>query len=186
MNTNRISVRYAKALFELSLESNKANKVNEDVKLFIETCNIPDFKLVLENPVIAPSKKMKVFKEIFNDKIDVLSMRFLELLTKNKRESYLKNISRNFLQIYRKHYGIKSMNLTTAFRINHKLQNQIIKIIGKKFNSKIELNKTVERNIIGGFVLTVEGNLYDASILGKLKKIESELLQIPVSSLSQK
>lgn len=181
MNTNRISVRYAKAFFELSLENKKTSRINEDVKLFMQACDIPDFKLVLENPVITPSKKMQIFREIFKDKTDDLSIKFLELLTRNKREAYLKNISRNYLYMYRKHYEIKYAELTTTFKINIKLKEQVALIISEKFNSKLELSENVDKSIVGGFVLTVEGNQYDASIAGKLKKIKSELLQVSVN-----
>ncbi len=181
MNNSRISVRYAKALFSLAIEDSKADKVNKDAKLFMEACDIPDFKLALENPVILPSKKMKIFEAIFKGKVDELSLKFLNLLTKNGREEFLKDISRNYLSLYRKHYGINSVVLTTAFQINKKLKSEIIQILKKRFDTEIELNEIIDEKIVGGFIIKVEDKLIDASIKGKLKKLKSELNEVSLN-----
>lgn len=177
MNLNRITVRYAKALFQTALEEKKTKLINNDMKLFMEAAKIPDFKLVLDNPVILASKKISIFKDIFSKKTDNLSIKFLELLTTNNREQYLENIARNYLKIFRDFYGIKSVNLTTAVSISKELQKEISDIISIKFKTKVELTKNVDNDIVGGFILRVEDNIYDTSVTGKLKQIKTELLQ---------
>ena len=177
MNTNRISVRYAKALFEAALEEKKAEKINNDIQLLSETVIIPEFRSFLENPVVFPSKKQEVFNAIFKTKVDNLTVNFFRLLTNNKREFYLKAIARNFSDFYRKHYGIKSVELITVFSADKKLKDDVSKIIEKEFNTKVELSDQMNPDIIGGFILTVGGMQYDTSVSAKLKKIKKELLK---------
>lgn len=176
MNTNRVTVRYAKALFNLALEEKVAEQVNKDMLLIGETTNIPDFKSFLESPVIVPSKKQTVFNGIFKGKINELSLRFFKLLTENKREIYLKSIARNYSDLYRKFYGIKSVQLITTFNIDSKLRKEISDIISVQFKTKVEMTEQIDKDIVGGFVLTVEGMQYDASVTTKLKDIKSKLL----------
>jgi F-type H+-transporting ATPase subunit delta len=176
MNTSRISVRYAKALFETALEQNKAEKINTDMRLISQAVVSPEFKDFLENPVIFPSKKQAIFNEIFKGKIDALSFDFFKLLTDNKREYFLKAIARNYGDLYRDKFGIKSVDLLTAFKADKKLTDEVGKIIAKKFESKVEMTDRTDPDIIGGFVLTVDGLQYDASVSGKLKDIRKELL----------
>ncbi len=177
MNTNRITVRYAKALLELALEENTAEQINNDMQLIGETTNISDFMRFLENPVIVPSKKQAIFNGIFKEKLNNLSFRFFKLLTENKREIYLKSIARNFNDLYRKHFGIKSVKLTTTFKVSDTLKKEISDIIAIKFKSKVEMSEKIEKEILGGFVLTVDGMQYDASVRTKLKEIKTELLK---------
>jgi F-type H+-transporting ATPase subunit delta len=82
MNISRISVRYAKAIFDLALEQNIADKVNEDMKLIYEVASNPDFIFFLENPVLFPSKKQQVFIELFKDRVQELSLQFLNYYRK--------------------------------------------------------------------------------------------------------
>ncbi len=155
MNTNRITVRYAKALFELALEENIADKINNDMLIIGETAKVPDFRRFLENPVLFPSKKQAVFNSIFKGKTEELSLRFFKLLSDNKRETYLSSIARNYSDLYRKFYGIKSVQLTTTFKIDDKLRKEISDIISVEFKTKVEMTEHINKEIIGGFFLTV-------------------------------
>ncbi|MCF6365423.1 MAG: ATP synthase F1 subunit delta [Bacteroidales bacterium] len=179
MNTNRITVRYAKALFGLASEEEKAERINNDMHLIGETAKIPDFRRFLENPVIFPSRKQVVFNKIFKEKVNELSLRFFKLLSDNKRETYLSSIARNYSELYRKFYGIKYVQLTTTFKIDDKLKKDISDIISTEFKTKVEMTEQVDKEIIGGFVLTVENLQYDASVATKLKNIKKELLKAP-------
>ncbi len=176
MNTNRITVRYAKALYDFAFEQNKTEQVNKDMRLLSETVKIPEFKNMLENPVIFPSKKNTAFKEVMKGKIDPVTQRFFELLTDNKREAYLGNIARNYIGIYLKENNIKSAEMITAFVPDSTLINEIVTILSQHFKSNIEINTKTDKHIIGGFVLTVEGMQYDASIAEKLKHVKKEML----------
>jgi F-type H+-transporting ATPase subunit delta len=176
MNISRISVRYAKAIFDLALEQNIADKVNEDMKLIYEVASNPDFIFFLENPVLFPSKKQQVFIELFKDRVQELSLQFFKLLSENKREVYLKAIARNYFDNYRKHFGIKSAELVTAFAPDQKLKDEVTKILSKVFDSKIELKDNTDETLVAGFILTVEGMQYDASVSSKLKDIKNDLL----------
>lgn len=177
MNTNRISVRYAKALFELALEENNAEKVNNDMQLFSEVSRNTDFRSFLENPVIFPSKKQEVFNKIFKNKVEEISLKFFKLLSINKRELFLKAIARNYNNFYRKHFGIKSVELITPFPADQKLINDVANIIATEFNTKVEMADKVDPEIIGGFIITVEWIQYDASVSTKLKDIRKEMME---------
>ena len=176
MNTNRISVRYAKALFELALEENKAEKVNNDMLLFSIVSVEPEFQSFLENPVIFPSKKQEIFNKIFKNYTQELSLTFFKLLSEKNREIFLSAIARNYSNFYRKHFGIKSVELVTSFQADQKLKDTIKNIIATEFKTKVDLKDKVHPEIIGGFILTVEGIQYDASVSSSLKNIKKELL----------
>ena len=176
MNTNRVTVRYAKALFNLALEEKVAEQVNKDMFLIGETSKNSDFRHFLESPVIVPSKKQAVFNNLFKGKVNNLSIKFFKLLSENKREAYLNSIARNYNEFYREFYGIKSVDLTTTFPINETLKKEVSDIISVQFKTKVEMTEHIDKDIVGGFVLTVEGMQFDASVTTKLKDIKSELL----------
>ena len=58
MNDSKISVRYSKAIIEMSREKDILETVKTDMD-FIGQClnQIPEFKLVLDSPVIRTSEK---------------------------------------------------------------------------------------------------------------------------------
>jgi F-type H+-transporting ATPase subunit delta len=178
MDENKISVRYAKALFSLAVENKALDEVKKDVDLIFQTSNaVPEFKMILESPVIKTSDKAKIFKEIFVKHINSITFSFLNLVLSNKRESFLEDISRNFLAMYRKNSGFKSAVVSSAFALDSATMEQFKQLIRKKFKTEVELTCSVNNDLIGGFVLRVEDQQIDASVSAKLKGLKQELIK---------
>jgi F-type H+-transporting ATPase subunit delta len=180
MSTGKISVRYAKALFEAARETGKSDAVYLDVKLLFETCSIPEFSFMLETPVAKPSQKNEVFKSLLGGKVDHLTINFLEMLAKSKRESYLKNISRSYLTLHQKSNNIKAVRLITSTTFDEKPIKDITSAVENSLKSNIELTQEVNPEIIGGFILQIENTQYDASISSKLAEIKRQLLDTTI------
>jgi len=175
MNDGKISVRYARALFQSALDKKMLDKVYRDMVLISEVCTIPEFKEVLESPIIVPSIKNRIINNTFGKNIEQITSSFLGLIVRNGRENYLPGITREFIRSTKEHKGITESVLTTAVKINDDLKQQISDIITGIFKTKVELSEVIDKNIIGGFILKVEDNYIDASVRYKLRKIEKEL-----------
>lgn len=182
MNESKISVRYAKALFELGKEKNTLDTFITDIKQVEEVLNeSSDFVLMLESPIVKTSQKREVVQQIFGDKIDALSLNFLNMVIQNRREMYLKDISRNFLAICRKDQGILSAVLTSASEMEEEGKGRLIEMLAKSFDSKIELKEVIDEDLIGGFIIRVEDQQLDASVANQLNQIKRELLSKKIS-----
>jgi F-type H+-transporting ATPase subunit delta len=177
MEHSKINVRYAKAFFTLAKEKGLTLELRKDAGLITSVCaTSSDFILMLESPVVKTSQKTLALRRIFEGKIHVLSLNFLLLITENKRENYIPGIFRNLEELYRREEGIKSAILTSALPLNEALVIQIREILEKELNAKVELSQKVDQKLIGGFVLRVEDQQYDASLSTQLRKIREQLL----------
>ena len=178
MDEGKIAVRYAKALLGLAREK----KITESVRIDMETIqhffdNDPRFNQVLTSPVIKTKEKLVFVEAVFANHTNPITYSFLKLLLTNHRESYLKGITRIFLESYRKEAGFKKAKLTSAVEIDPSTVDQFRTFIRKHFNSEVDLTCTTDKNLIGGFVLQVEDQQIDASVAAKLKKLKKELLE---------
>ena len=179
MNHSKISVRYAKALFLFARENNELDNVSKDIEFIQSLFNeVHLLKFVLECPVIKTSSKLKIINEVFSNRINAVSLKFLNLIIKNKRELHIQNISRNFIDRYKDFKGIKSVTLTTAYQIDDDTKQHLIDKITKSINKIIELNETVNPDIIGGFILKIEDQQYDSTVTSKLLHIKRKLVSI--------
>jgi len=132
---------------------------------------------LLESPIVNESKKAELISSIFKGKINALTMNFLLLIVKNKREVHIPGISRNFLELTRKDQNIKSATLITAKEMTVETINRIGKIMEKQLNCKVELSGQVNPEIIGGMVIRIDDKQYDASVATQIKKIKQKLLE---------
>lgn len=175
MGQSRIPVRYAKAFFSLAKEKNMLDVFRKDMDIVKTICEAAVFKTILESPVISASKKEAIFSEIFKSIVNEKTLAFLNLILKNKREVYLPDIARDFDDLYRAEKGIKIVTFTTASAIDDTLRQHVVATVKKYYNAEIELKEKVKEEIIGGFVLQIDDQRYDASISSKLEKIERTL-----------
>lgn len=182
MNESKISVRYARALFMLAVEKNKLDDIKLDVELIYKTSLIPDFNLFLNSPITKESEKKAFLKAVFSSKIGNESLQFLYLLIQNKREKYITDSTRNFLTIYRKHVGIMNVELITAGAISVEHRSKIITMVKEKTKSLVELTEKTDASILGGFILRIEDQQYDASIANKVKQFKNSLLNTSVQA----
>ena len=177
MDQSAITVRYAKAFFTLAKEKNILDTLKADIDLISGVCKeSTDFILLLESPIVKTSKKAELIKAIFSEKIHDLSLKFLLLITKNKREENIPGICRNFLALTREDQNIKSAVLTTATEIDTETTNKIKEMLGKELDATIELSTNINPDLLGGLVLRVDDKQYDASVATQLRIIKEKLL----------
>lgn len=176
MNDSKISVRYARALFQSALEKKSLDQVNNDMILIQEVCNTSEARDFLHNPVIIPAQKRAILHKMFADNVEKITLSLIDLIVKNGRESFLPAIARNFIHETLNYKGITQSTLTTAVKVDDKVKKQITDIMSDVFKTKIELKSIIDSEIIGGFILQVDDSYIDASIRNKLRKIKKELL----------
>lgn len=176
MNDSKISVRYAKAFFRSAAEKGNLDEVRKDMLQMREICKLDDFDNFLRSPVMKGSQKSKVLTAILKDSVQQLTMALLDLVLKNNREIYIPGIARNFEVQYKKHKGIKSAVLVSTTTLDSAVKDKLVKVLKDTLDSKIDLTVEKNKELIGGFVIRIDDQQYDASVASKLKKIEKQLL----------
>jgi len=175
MNESRISVRYARALFQSALDKKILDRINQDMILVRDICNLPEIREILHNPVIIPSRKTQIFHNLLGRVLHELTLSLIDLVVKNGREKYIPAIARMFIYETKKHNGITESVLTTAVKVDPAVKKQVSDLIANLFKTKVDLKENIDEDIIGGFVLKIEDNFIDASVRNKLRKIKKEL-----------
>ncbi|PLX09238.1 MAG: ATP synthase F1 subunit delta [Marinilabiliales bacterium] len=177
MQQSRIPVRYAKAIFQLAKDQEILDDIRNDISLILNTCNaskeLTDF---LASPIISSSEKENALMAIFANQTKEATHRFFKLITTNKREVYLQDICRNFIDMFKKHKGIVSVSLTTAQAISQEIKQKIIDTIHSTMKAEIEIEEKVNNDLIGGMILRIDDMQYDASIATKLRQAKKDLI----------
>jgi len=177
MTESNISVRYAKALFQAAVEAGTEARVMEDLSRLKMVLSAPDFGEMLDSPVVKTSGKKKVMDELFGDRFSTLSLNFLHLVLDNKREGYFAAIIRNYTRLYKEKQGIRSAEIMVPNPLDSGHREKFRQLLEKAFNSRIEMEEKVKPELIGGFILKVEDEQYDASVSSGLARIEKTLLK---------
>jgi len=175
MKEIRVANRYAKALFELAIELNVLDQVKVDAELIKNVCDQNrDFVSMLKSPVIKDVKKIAIINEIFKGKLHELFLKFLVIITHNRREELIAEIAKQFIVIYKKYKNILPANLETSVEVDAETRKNLVALLEKHTKAEIELTEEIKKELIGGFILSFEDKQYDASIKRQIKNLRKE------------
>jgi F-type H+-transporting ATPase subunit delta len=176
MSTYRIASRYAKSLMDLATEQGKLDKVVEDMTFFAEIAKLKDVALLLKSPIISGDKKGKVLDAIFSGKVDSLTHSFIEIIIRKGREAYLGEIADEVINQYRVIKGISIVEVVSAETLSAEALESIRKklIESKLTQGNIQFRTSVDPTLIGGFVVSFEDKLYDASVKHQLDLLRKQ------------
>lgn len=177
MKGTLVASRYSKALLDLSIEKNSVEKVYNDMVELSEVCSeSKDFVNLLNNPIIHASKKADIFKEIFNNKMEPISLDFLTLITNNSRAGIIPAIADSFISLYKNHKGIVDVLLTSAEPLDASTKTKILDKVKSFITGEIALEEKIDPTILGGFIINIEDKQIDSSVASQLTNLKSILL----------
>lgn len=177
MNDSLITVRYAKALYQLAKEEKKQEAIRKDVDMLLITLNnSKEFADFIENPLIKSREKDTIVQTLFKGNVSDITLRFLNLLIEKKRECYLKSICLYAIHLHKQELGIQDAVITTAGKISSEDKIDLHNFITRKFKINIDLQEKTDPEIIGGFILRIEDQQINASLHSQLMKIKRELI----------
>lgn len=175
MADTKLARRYAKSLLDLALERNMVEKVYGDMQLVADTCTASrELSLLLKNPIVNTDKKDNIIRALFGNKIDALTMAFFNIITRKGRESYLEDIAKSFVDLYKTNKGIRIAHVTTAVPLDAATRERIMNIVKQAKGNQVELVEKIDKDLIGGFVLRVGDEQIDTSISKELRNLRNE------------
>jgi len=175
MKKTKLSGRYAAAMYDFSVEQHLEEDVFADMKLLRQVFSENrELRVIIESPIMPAEKKEAIFKALFNGKVNDITLQFLLLILKKRREPSLGDIFENFVQIYYRRHNIKLATVTTAVEMDAPILSEIQKILEDQTHSTILLTQVVNPKIIGGVIVHVDDFLFDGSIIGKINKLRAE------------
>ncbi len=171
---SRAAIRYAKAILDIAQTSGKADAVNNDMKSIViavsESTELKDFLL---SPIIKMEVKKSALSEIFSN-VQAETNSLFHLLYENKRFEILASIATEYNRLFDESNGIEVAKVTTAFPITPELETKVLAKIAEFSNKKITIENIVNPSIIGGFILRVGDQQYNASVSSKLSELKRE------------
>lgn len=175
----RLAERYAKSLMDLAREQNKQEAIFKDMEGIHEmSSQSQDFHMLMKSPVIKADKKNEVVKILLEGKVDVLTLAFITLIINKGREFFLPEIAGSYMTQFKKEKNITDVKLTTSEALDEAtIANLRSKIEQQLKGKRVDLTLKVEPNLIGGFILEANNNLFDASILRDLNDIKKQFLK---------
>ena len=107
---NEVTKVYSNALFQLGVEENLLDTINNDLKDCVKVFELePEFLKVLSSPIITNKEKLSMLQAVFSTNCNELVFNYICLLVEKNRINLFSEIQQDFLllifpYLHRHHY----------------------------------------------------------------------------------
>ena len=162
---------YTEALFEVAKEKGKLDRVHDELNQFADAVSGDrELQVFLFSPYFSSAEKRDGIERAVSD-ADPEFLNFLELLVDKHRMPLIFRIQRQFEAAWKEENRKLEVTVTSAVQLDPKVIEQLGSAVEKQTGRDVELQSTVNEDILGGVVLQVGNMVLDASIRNRLEKL---------------
>lgn len=176
MKQQRVSIRYARAILNNAQTTAIEDTVWQDLNTIDRMINSSnELKAFIESPIIKFSKKEAVMKELLEGKINNLTLQFVYLLVKKRRESILPSIIEQFNILYDILKNRIQVDIVSAVELSEDIKTNIIAKISDLTKKQVVPAYKVKPEIKGGIEIKINDWVFDATLKNTLEKMYQKL-----------
>lgn len=171
----RAANRYAKALIDFGIENKSLDKLFKDINdISASIHKSSDLRAILKSPVVKSEDKLAILNTVFK-KSDKILLNLFQALSYHNRYDHLSLICDAFVHLYNKVNNIQEAHIRSAVELDKSALAAFNKKIKDITGDDAKITTSVEKDLLGGFILNINNLQYDASISGKLNKLKQNL-----------
>ena len=168
--------KYAKALFNASLENNSLIDVKESLIAVVKIGkSVPEFNHVLLTKSTSTSNKKNILSNILNEHINPLVTELLIILIDNDQIQLFIDIMNKYNQLMNLSSKELDVLITSKVALSLDELNSVKGDLSSKLNKQINIKNNIDDSIIGGIKLRIGNTIIDNSLSKKLMKLKNNL-----------
>jgi F-type H+-transporting ATPase subunit delta len=176
MAADRVSRRYASAIFEAAKSAGVVSSVESDLTTIDHALHSnADFRSFILSPSRGREEKLALIDKVFSDKVTALTSRLIKLMLEKRREDELLSIKAEFASIRQQDEGIVHLNVASAIELTKDERKQIIDKVGAKLGRKVEAEFSVDASLVGGVRVAYDDFVIDGSVRGSFARLRETL-----------
>ncbi len=166
---------YARSLFEVAQEHDSLEEVHDQLTEFAEALDESrELQVFFFSPYFSSEEKKDGIGKMIEGGNEHF-VRFLELLAERHRMPALFRIKREFDAMWAEEQKLLPVTITSAVELDRSTVKRISDEIQDRTGRRIELNTSVDPDVIGGLAMQVGNLIMDATIRARLERLRKEV-----------
>lgn len=171
----KVGLIYATSLFSLCEEDNSTDKIFDEFRSFVDTIKENEnIMKVLSSPIFEKSDKIDLIDKLLNGS-EKTFINFIKVLIEKGRENVILDSFREFYQLYLEKMNKVVAHVFTAVPLEDSQIEQIKEIVKKTTNKVAIIEEKIDKDLIMGLKILVDGKEIDLSLSGSFKRLEENL-----------
>jgi len=164
---------YAKALMAVAQSNDLTDRFGEDVAFLLSLLNeSEELRQFLSSPLTKPEAKKVVLERLAGEQVHPYLLNFLKILVDRGRILFLEGICKQYQALLRELKQTVLAEVISAVDLSEaqeeSVRQKVLTLVGAQ---QVELEKSIDPDLIGGVIIKVGSQVIDASLRGQLRRI---------------
>lgn len=171
-----VARRYAQAFYEEAEREGSLAQTDADMELIRASMEgSRDLVRLFESPIVSREKKERVIRQLFEDRLQPLTLRFLLLLVAKQREDLFPSIVQAYHEQRNRQQGIVEVRARAARPLDTDEAQKLTQTLERMTGQRVRLQVEQDPSILGGLIVRVGDTVYDGSVRHQLENLREQL-----------
>lgn len=166
--------RYAEAIFGLAQQDQSYDAWAADLDALGSLLDVPMAEKALTSPAVTSAQKLQFIKTEIPT-LHPAANNLVALLMHRGRFTLLPEIAAAYRELLNRARGIATAHVTTAVPLDDSTRDQLGQRLASYTGQQVQLETSVDPNIMGGVVARIGDTLIDGSVRGRLESLRRRL-----------
>lgn len=169
---------YAQAILRLAEERGEAERVLEELEaLGSWLAEHPGERENLASPLADAARRRQSLDRMFRARISNLLLDALQVMNKNHRLELLEPVAEAYRQEYQRRHGLVDVQVTSALPLSDAQRQSLQEAARERTGSTARLLESVDPRLLGGLVIEIGDQKFDASVRRQLERLGQDLVE---------
>lgn len=177
MSQAAVAQRYARAIFELGLESGEVAAMVAPITRFAEAyAQNAELRSVLDNPLVEQAQRDAILADVSaHVGLDGTALNAVRLLASRHKLSVLPDVAKLLARLSDQHAGVVRASVTSAVPLPESFYRRLQGELEVATSRRVVLERLHDPSLIAGVITRIGDNTIDGSIKGRLAEMERQL-----------
>jgi F-type H+-transporting ATPase subunit delta len=170
--------RYAEAAFEIGRADRTLDAWERDMATIGGTMKHPELRRLLQHPAIPFAEKERVLRAVMGRGVAPVAVNLVLLMVRRGRPGAVEPMIARFSELLRRERGVALAQVRTALPLDDGQRAEVAARLRALTGSQVEMDETVDPDLIGGIAVRIGDQLYDASVRSRLERLRARLTAV--------
>ena len=168
---------YAKAVFELAQESGSFDSWTSALEQAAAISQDSGFSALISDPRVERDRLADLLADLIGDVLPDGGRNLIQLLVQNDRLGALADIAAQYAELVARAKQSVNAEVITAMALTDEQQSALAAALESRLGLKVNLEETVDAELIGGAIIKAGDLVIDGSAKGRIEKLTTALLR---------
>jgi F-type H+-transporting ATPase subunit delta len=171
--------QYAEALLNAATNEGSAEAALDDLDAIRDELldQHPQLSRVLSSAQVPASEKDRILREVIGDRVSEVVLRFLRVLNRHGRLGLMSAVGREARLIWDRRHQRIPVQVRSAVPLDQSQQEALRERIAGMISATPILHLTTDPTLVGGLIVQVGDQVFDASVQNRLEKLRQRLIE---------